>query len=33
MTDGKKGETLIGGILTLADIASYSWGCQMENGV
>ena len=33
MTAGKKGEALIGGVLTLVDSASYPCGCQIENGL
>jgi hypothetical protein len=32
MTDGKKGEALIGGISTIGDNAAYPWGCQMKSG-
>jgi hypothetical protein len=33
MTAGKKGETLIGDVLTLEDSALSPKGCQMENGL
>jgi hypothetical protein len=33
MTAGKKGETLIGDVLTLGDSTLSPRGCQMENGL
>jgi hypothetical protein len=33
MTNRKKIEAFIGGVLTQVDIAAYRYGCQMENGL